>query len=55
MTELNGKITDENNKYALNDIVGKTGVEASMELELSGNKGYDRVIVDTTGKGFVCN
>ena len=50
MTELNGKITDENNKYALNDIVGKTGVEASMELELSGNKGYDRVIVDTTGK-----
>ena len=50
MTELNGKITDDNNKYALNDIVGKTGVEASMELELSGNKGYDRVIVDTTGK-----
>lgn len=50
MTELNGKITDEDNKYALNDIVGKTGVEASMELTLSGNKGYDRVIVDTTGK-----
>lgn len=50
LTELNGQIEDKNNKYALNDIVGKTGVEASMELELSGNKGYDRVIVDTTGK-----
>ncbi len=50
LTELNSQVTDENNKYAINDIVGKTGVEASMELELSGNKGYDRVIVDTTGK-----
>lgn len=48
--ELNSQISDGTKEYELNDIVGKTGVEASMELELAGNKGYERVIVDNTGK-----
>ena len=50
MAEFNGKIEDENDKYNLNDVVGKTGIEGSMELELSGKKGYDNVLVDNTGK-----
>lgn len=50
LSELNSEVDDENDKYALNDIVGKTGIEASMELELSGKKGYEKVIVDNTGK-----
>lgn len=50
LSDLNSQIEDTNNKYALNDIVGKTGIEASMELTLSGTKGYDKVIVDNTGK-----
>lgn len=50
LSDLNGKVDDENNRYVLNDIVGKTGIEASMELELSGKKGYDKVIVDNMGK-----
>ena len=29
---------DKTNKYVLNDIVGKNGLEAQMELDLSGEK-----------------
>ncbi len=50
LTTLNEQIDDETNKYVLNDIVGKSGIESSMELTLSGNKGYENVIVDNTGK-----
>ena len=50
MVEFNSQIDDETNKYVLNDIVGKNGIEASMELVLSGNKGYEKVLVDNTGK-----
>lgn len=50
LTTLNEQIDDETNKYVLNDIVGKSGIESTMELTLSGNKGYENVIVDNTGK-----
>ncbi len=50
LNSLNESIDDETNKYILNDIVGKSGIESSMELILSGNKGYENVIVDNTGK-----
>lgn len=50
LTDLNSQIDDETNKYVLNDIVGKNGIEASMELVLSGDKGYEKVFVDNTGK-----
>ncbi len=50
MLSLNEQIDDKTNKYVLNDIVGKSGIESSMELILSGNKGYENVIVDNTGK-----
>jgi len=37
-------------RYELNDIVGKTGIEQTMELELQGNKGSEQVYVDNVGK-----
>lgn len=36
--------------YAPNDIVGKSGIEQSMELYLQGTKGSKRVYVDTVGR-----
>lgn len=40
------KISDE---YEANDIVGRTGIEASMESELQGHKGYKNLIVNNLG------
>ncbi len=37
-------------RYSTNDIVGKGGIEESMELLLQGQKGYERVSVDNMGK-----
>ncbi len=37
-------------KYSINDVVGKSGIEAALENTLQGNKGYERVMVDSTGK-----
>ena len=50
LIELNDQIDDETNKYVLNDIVGKNGLEAQMELDLSGEKGYEKVLVDNLGR-----
>lgn len=41
---------EETDRYTLNDIVGKTGIEATMELELQGKKGTELVFVDNMGK-----
>ncbi len=41
---------DADDKYNLNDIVGRTGIEKSMELELQGIKGYSRMYVDNMGR-----
>lgn len=49
LTTLNTQITDKNDMYELNDIVGKSGIEASMEIYLSGTKGYEKVLVDNMG------
>lgn len=38
------------NSYSLNDIVGKTGIERSMESVLKGTKGSETIYVNTTGK-----
>lgn len=37
-------------KYDLNDVVGRTGIEKSMELELQGVKGYSKMYVDNMGR-----
>ena len=47
MTALND---GEDPKYELNDIVGKSGIEYSMEAELQGTKGSEDVVVDHVGK-----
>ncbi len=52
-----GKVTTErleelkavNDDYELNDIVGRTGIESSMELQLKGKKGSQTAYVDNVG------
>ena len=36
--------------YTINDVVGKSGLEAYMETTLQGTKGSEKVIVNNTGK-----
>ncbi|MCM1122328.1 MAG: penicillin-binding transpeptidase domain-containing protein [Eubacterium sp.] len=43
-------LQEENESYDLNDTVGKSGIEASMETELQGLKGSETVYVDNLGK-----
>lgn len=53
-----GKVTAErleelklvNDDYELNDIVGRTGIESSMELQLKGKKGSQTAYVDNVGR-----
>lgn len=39
-----------NPDYTLNDMVGKTGIEFSMEAELQGTKGQETLYVDSLGR-----
>lgn len=41
--------------YELNDVVGKAGIEAYMELDLQGTKGSETVFVDNLGKVIEVN
>lgn len=43
----NGK---SNDTYNINDVVGKSGIEAYMETTLQGSKGSETVVVDNMGK-----
>ena len=45
---FNSEIGEE--KYELNDIVGKSGIEQYMEIELQGTKGSQIIDVDSVGK-----
>lgn len=36
--------------YELNDVIGKSGIEQYMELELQGTKGYETMFVDSVGR-----
>lgn len=40
----------QNPQYAPNDVVGKAGIEQSMELYLQGTKGERKVYIDTVGR-----
>lgn len=44
------ELKKENSKYATNDIVGKSGIEQYMELDLQGEKGSETLFVDNVGK-----
>ncbi len=37
-------------RYDINDVVGKSGIEEYMETVLQGTKGYEKVSVDNTGR-----
>ncbi len=37
-------------RYSINDMVGKSGIELYMESALQGNKGYEKVYVDNMGR-----
>ncbi len=53
LTELNETVVangGEADTYDINDIVGKSGIEAYLETTLQGTKGYETVVVDNTGK-----
>lgn len=43
-------LSEENSNYSLNDYVGKTGIEQSMESYLQGVKGSETIYVDNMGK-----
>ena len=52
LEELNKQLTDAGKeaRYTTSDVVGKTGIEQYMELELHGNNGYEKVYVDKMGR-----
>lgn len=52
LEELNAELAaaGEEEKYTSSDVVGKSGIEEYMELELQGEKGYETVYVDTVGQ-----
>ena len=53
LEELNSSIAAEGGNpetYTINDVVGKSGIESYMETTLQGSKGYEKVIVNNTGK-----
>ena len=50
---LNQRMIDEGaaqGTYTFEDVVGKSGIESYMETTLQGTKGYEKVMVDNTGK-----
>jgi penicillin-binding protein 2 len=43
------ELRSTNPEYELNDIVGRTGIEASMEAQLQGGKGFKHLVVNNMG------
>lgn len=52
LTALNEELAGQGQAdvYNINDVVGKSGIEAHLETTLQGVKGYEQVVVDNTGK-----
>ena len=49
------KLKVSNSSYMLTDMIGKSGIENEMELELQGKKGSEIVLVDNLGKVIESN
>jgi penicillin-binding protein 2 len=43
-------LSEEDDSYTLNDIIGKAGIEQYMDTVLKGEKGYEKLYVDYLGK-----
>ena len=50
ITEENERTAKQRNDYALTDMVGKAGIEQTMETYLQGTKGSETVYVNNLGK-----
>lgn len=53
LVSLNEQVAAEGGSadtYTINDVVGKSGLEAYMETTLQGTKGYEKVVTNNTGK-----
>lgn len=50
LEKLNEGAEEGEEKYAAGDIVGKTGIESSMETELQGEKGSRTMYLDSLGR-----
>lgn len=53
LTSLNEQVVASGGSegtYTINDVVGKSGLEATMETTLQGTKGYEKVVTNVTGK-----
>lgn len=44
------RLSETDDTYTLNDVVGKGGIEQYMDGELKGEKGYEKLYVDYLGK-----
>lgn len=44
------KLSENNDEYTLNDVIGKSGIEQVMEEELQGGKGKETFYVDSLGR-----
>lgn len=49
-TEEYNRLSVGNDRYTLNDVVGKGGIEQYMDADLKGEKGYEKIYVDYMGK-----
>ena len=49
-TEEYEELSENNENYTLNDVVGKAGIEQVMDSTLQGTKGYEKLYVDYLGK-----
>ena len=53
LTEYNAQDLEEGGdgeRYTINDVVGKSGIEAYLETRLQGEKGSEKLVVDNLGK-----
>ncbi|MGN0143118.1 MAG: penicillin-binding transpeptidase domain-containing protein [Roseburia sp.] len=46
------KLSQTDDSYTLNDVVGKVGIEQYMDSTLKGTKGYEKLYVDYLGKAI---
>ncbi len=49
-TEEYNRLSETNDSYTLNDVIGKGGIEQYMDAELKGQKGYEKLYVDHMGR-----
>lgn len=46
------KLSETDDSYTLNDVIGKGGIEQYMDADLKGEKGYEKLYVDYMGKAI---